>query len=85
MNSIGTGRIAWRKGLLGVLAVALVSAAASPVVAASDHLEPVLRVGDRAPHFSVATSQDTLIDYDRDYYGSHHLVLTFFPAAFTPV
>jgi peroxiredoxin len=43
------------------------------------------QVGDRAPIFQVATSQGTLADYDRDYYGKHHLVLTFFPAAFTPV
>jgi alkyl hydroperoxide reductase subunit AhpC len=43
------------------------------------------RVGDRAPIFSVPTSQGTLADYDLDYYGKHHLVLTFVPAAFTPV
>lgn len=43
------------------------------------------KVGDRVPIFSVATSQGTLASYDRDYYGKHHLVLTFFPAAYTPV
>ncbi|MBE0597902.1 MAG: hypothetical protein IH614_11585 [Desulfuromonadales bacterium] len=43
------------------------------------------QVGERAPIFQVATSQGTLADYDRDYYGKHHLVLTFVPAAFTPV
>ncbi len=43
------------------------------------------QVGDRAPIFSLATTQDRLMDYDRDYYGKHHLILTFFPAAFTPV
>ncbi|HEX9874686.1 MAG TPA: hypothetical protein VGA43_10020 [Deferrimonas sp.] len=42
-------------------------------------------VGDRAPIFSAAGSLDTLVSYDRDYYGKHHLVLTFFPAAYTPV
>ena len=42
-------------------------------------------IGERAPIFQVATSQGYLADYDRDYYGRHHLVLTFFPAAFTPV
>ena len=41
--------------------------------------------GSRGPLFSVASSQDTLISYAGDYYGRHHLVLTFFPAAFTPV
>ncbi len=43
------------------------------------------KVGNRTPIFSVATSQGTLANYDRDYYGKHHLVLTFFPAAYTPV
>jgi peroxiredoxin len=43
------------------------------------------QVGDRVPLFTLATSQDTLVDYQRDYYGKHHLVLSFFPAAFTPV
>jgi hypothetical protein len=86
MNRTWIERIASRSGLLCVLAVTtLFLAAASPVTAAGDHSEPILQVGDQAPHFSVATSQDTLVDYDRDYYGSHHLLLTFFPAAFTPV
>ncbi len=43
------------------------------------------KVGDRVSIFSAATSQDTLLSYDRDYYGQHHLILTFFPAAYTPV
>jgi len=43
------------------------------------------KVGDRVSIFSAATSQDTLLSYDRDYYGKHHLILTFFPAAYTPV
>lgn len=42
-------------------------------------------VGDRAPIFSLVSAGGELVDYDKDYYGRHHLVLTFFPAAFTPV
>jgi len=42
-------------------------------------------VGDRVPIFSAATSQGTLLSYDQDYYGKHHLILTFFPAAYTPI
>ncbi len=42
-------------------------------------------LGGRGPLFSVATSQDALAVYVRDYYGKHHLVLTFIPAAFTPI
>ena len=44
-----------------------------------------LKVGREAPSFQLPGSQDQLVDYYRDYYGKHHLVMTFFPAAFTPV
>ena len=60
-------------------------AAAVNASAAQQRPDLSKKVGDRAPIFSVATSQDYLASYDRDYYGKHHLILTFFPAAFTPV
>ena len=63
----------------------LVLLAPAPAWAARERPEMGKQVGDRAPIFQVATSLGTLADYDRDYYGRHHLVLTFFPAAFTPV
>ena len=44
-----------------------------------------LKVGDEAPSFALPSSQDKLVDYYRDYYGKHHLIITFYPAAFTPV
>jgi len=44
-----------------------------------------LKVGDEAPSFTLPSSQDRLVDYYMDYYGKHHLILTFFPAAFTPL
>jgi len=44
-----------------------------------------VKVGDEAPSFTLPSSQDRLVDYYKDYYGKHHLVMTFFPAAFTPV
>jgi hypothetical protein len=44
-----------------------------------------LKVGDEAPGFTLPSSQDRLVDYYKDYYGRHHLIITFFPAAFTPV
>ena len=43
-----------------------------------------LRIGKEAPGFMLPSSEDRLVDYYRDYYGKHHLVITFFPAAFTP-
>ena len=42
-------------------------------------------VGEETPYFSLPSTQDRLISYVNDYYGKHHLIITFFPAAFTPV
>ena len=47
--------------------------------------EGAKKVGDRAPIFTLVDHQGKLVNYDRDFYGRHHLILTFFPAAFTPV
>ena len=44
-----------------------------------------LKVGDEAPWFILPSSQDRLVHYGQDYFGKHHLIITFFPAAFTPV
>ena len=43
------------------------------------------KVGDEAFSFTLPSSQGKLVDYYKDYYGKYHLVMTFFPAAFTPV
>ena len=45
---------------------------------------PELKIGDEAPWFTLPSSDDRLVDYYKEYYGKHHLVMTFFPAAFTP-
>jgi len=42
-------------------------------------------VGEETLYFSLPSTQDRLISYVNDYYGKHHLIITFFPAAFTPV
>jgi hypothetical protein len=44
-----------------------------------------LEIGRDAPWFTLPSSQDRLVDYAKDYFGKHHLVMTFFPAAFTPI
>jgi len=44
-----------------------------------------LKVGDEAPSFTLPSSENRLVDYYKDYYGKYHLVMTFFPAAFTPI
>ena len=41
-----------------------------------------LKVGDTAPGFMLATTQDEPVSYANDYYGKYHLVLEFFPNAF---
>jgi hypothetical protein len=44
-----------------------------------------LKIGRDAPWFTLPSSEGRLVDYVKDYFGKHHLVMTFFPAAFTPV
>ena len=68
-----------------LLVAALLLTVAGPAMTGQIQPELAKQVGDKVPLFAVATSQGTLADYKRDYYGRHHLVLTFFPAAFTPV
>ena len=42
-------------------------------------------VGEEVLYFSLPSTHDRLISYLNDYYGKHHLIMTFFPAAFTPI
>jgi len=42
------------------------------------------KVGDEAFAFVLPSSQGKVADYYKDYFGKYHLVMTFFPAAFTP-
>ncbi len=55
------------------------------IMAAFGNVWADLKVGDEAPSFTLPSSLDRLVDYYQDYYGKHHLIITFFPAAFTPV
>ncbi len=57
----------------------------TPPLQAAEDAPPLKGVGDSAPIFTLASNQDSLFSYDRDIYGKHHLIITFFPAAFTPV
>ena len=41
-------------------------------------------VGEEAPFFTLPSTHDRAITYVNDYYGKYHLIMTFFPAAFTP-
>jgi hypothetical protein len=42
-------------------------------------------IGDEVPFFTLPSSQDRPINYLNEYYGKYYLVMTFFPAAFTPI
>jgi len=41
-------------------------------------------IGQEISFFTLPSTEDRAINYLREYYGKHHLVMTFFPAAFTP-
>ncbi len=64
----------------GLLAGALLAGAALGAPRGGEGL-----IGTSAPIFSLPSTTGGVVNYDRDFYGKHHLVLTFFPAAFTPV
>ena len=66
-----------------VLALAMVIIPFSLVLAMGNAWAE-LRLGDEASGFTLPSSPNRLVDYYKDYYGKHHLVITFFPAAFTP-
>ena len=42
-------------------------------------------VGREILNFTLPSTHDRVINYADEYYGKHHLIITFFPAAFTPV
>jgi len=42
-------------------------------------------VGEETLYFSLPSTHDRLISYVNEYYGKCHLIITFFPAAFTPI
>jgi len=42
-------------------------------------------VGREGLNFTLPSTQDRLINYADEFYGKHYLIITFFPAAFTPV
>jgi len=42
-------------------------------------------IGRETLNFTLPSTQERLINYADEYYGRYHLIITFFPAAFTPV
>lgn len=42
-------------------------------------------VGTETLNFYLPSTEERLIHYGDEFYGKHYLIITFFPAAFTPV
>lgn len=62
-----------------VLLLVLASTAYSMEKAAKDLL------GQMTLNLNMASTEDRMLDYGKEYYGAYYLIVTFFPAAFTPV
>lgn len=43
------------------------------------------RIGSPTINFSLASTHGRLINFGQEYYGKYNVIITFFPAAFTPV
>jgi len=55
----------------------------APSMAASKKASTL--IGKETWNFNLTSTQDRLINYGDEYYGKSYLIMTFFPAAFTPV
>ena len=67
-----------------VLALAVVSILFLLIFALGNSWAAELKVGDEAPGFILSSTLGKEVDYYRDYYGKHHLILTFIANAFGP-
>ena len=73
------------RALNGLISVFLFLAVFCPVTSAGAAESTSALIGSPTINFSLASTQDRLINYGQEYYGRHNLIITFFPAAFTPV
>ena len=42
-------------------------------------------IGRDTLNFTLPSTHDRIITYAEEYYGKYHLIITFFPAAYTPI
>lgn len=42
-------------------------------------------VGRETLNFTLSSTHNRVINYAEEYYGKYHLIITFFPAAYTPI
>jgi peroxiredoxin len=47
--------------------------------------EKVELVDKETLNFTLPSTLDRVINYANEYYGKYHLIITFFPAAYTPI
>ncbi len=73
-----------KKVLFGSIHLLLILLILLPLSSA-DAKKKVELVGTETLLFSLPSTHDRLITYLNDYYGKYYLIITFFPAAFTPV
>lgn len=67
-----------------ILALAVLSILFLLIFALGNSWAAELKVGDEAPGFILSSTLGKEVDYYRDYYGKHHLILTFIANAFGP-
>ncbi len=53
--------------------------------ASAEAQKPSPLIGKDTLNFTLPSTHDRIINYAEEYYGKHHLIITFFPAAYTPV
>ena len=53
-------------------------------VANGEAAKKVELVGRETLNFTLPSTLDRTINYADEYYGKHHVIITFFPAAYTP-
>ncbi|MHC1698000.1 MAG: hypothetical protein AB9919_08110 [Geobacteraceae bacterium] len=73
------------KALKGLITAILLAATMGPGTHAGAQESAPAMIGTPTINFSLTSTHDRLITYGNDYYGRHNLIITFFPAAFTPV
>jgi len=70
-------------GFLGILSlVFMLSVGLPPSIFGQSKMNII---GREILNFTLPSTQDRVINYADEYYGKYHLIITFFPAAFTPI
>jgi hypothetical protein len=66
-------------GLLLLIALLMIP----PTLQAAGQQDPL--IGKKTINFTLSSTEDRTINYGSEYYDKSFLIVTFFPAAYTPV